>query len=315
MTSASDRAVGGTLEHEARSAMTTPPGSALPRICDYEGSPYRNAFWETVDRRYEDAAERLALRDLLPPSGQRLVEIGAGFGRLVDEYRGYREIILVDYARSMLEDARQRIGPGVTYVCADLYRLPFASGALDTAVQIRVLHHVEAVPDAIREVSRILAPGGTFILEFANKRNVKAIARWLLRRQSANPFAREPWEFVPLNWNFHPAYVESALADAGLSIRRRRAVSLFRFPIAKRLAPAAWLARADHAVGGLLGGLAPAPSQFVRAAQLTGRRAASLWRCPACGCEPLTAEADAVPCPSCGRRWPIEDGIHMFRTP
>ena len=176
-----------------------------PRICDYEGSPYRRAFWEDADRRYEDAAERLALRSLLPPDGRRLVEIGAGFGRLIDEYRGYGEIILVDYARSMLADARQRIGDGATYVCADLYRLPFATGALDAAVQIRVLHHVEAVPEAIREVARVLAPGGSYVLEFANKRNLKGIARWVLRRQAENPFDHRPHEFVPLNWNFHPS--------------------------------------------------------------------------------------------------------------
>src|SRR6185295_14351333 len=137
--------------------------------------------------------------------------------------------------------------------------------------------------EAVREVARVLAPGGSFILEFANKRNFKSIGRWLLRRQDANPFAFQPWEFVPLNWNFHPAYVEHALADAGLSPRQRRAVSIFRFPLAKRLAPAALLARADHAVGGLLGDLAPAPSQFVRSAKLTGRSTDALWRCPVCG--------------------------------
>lgn len=287
--------------------------SSPPRICDYEGSPYRSAFWETVDRRYEDAAERLALRSLLPPTGQRVVEIGAGFGRLIDEYRGYREIILVDYARSMLADARQRIGDGVTYVCADLYRLPFATGALDAAVQIRVLHHVEAVPEAVREVSRILAPGGSYVLEFANKRNLKAIARWLLRRQAENPFDHRPFEFVPLNWNFHPAFVEAAIGAAGLHVRQRRAVSLFRAPLAKRVLPAAVLARLDHLIGGPLGRLAPAPSQFVRAAQLTGRRSDALWRCPACGHEPLIAGPDAVPCPRCRRVWPVQDGILMFR--
>ncbi|MBK6770466.1 MAG: class I SAM-dependent methyltransferase [Ardenticatenales bacterium] len=285
-----------------------------PRICDYEGSPYRRAFWEDADRRYEDAAERLALRSLLPPDGGRLVEIGAGFGRLVDEYRGYGEIILVDYARSMLADARQRIGDGATYVCADLYRLPFATGALDAAVQIRVLHHVEAVPEAIREVARVLAPGGSYILEFANKRNLKGIARWILRRQAENPFDHRPYEFVPLNWNFHPSFVEAAIADAGLHVRQRRAVSLFRAPWAKRAVPAAVLARLDHMLGGPLGRCAPAPSQFVRAAQLTGRRSEALWRCPACGHEPLIAEPDGVPCPSCARVWPIEDGIMMFRT-
>ena len=60
----------------------------MTEICDYEGSSYRTDFWEGQGRQYEDMAERLALRKLLPPAGARLVEIGAGFGRLVDLYGG-----------------------------------------------------------------------------------------------------------------------------------------------------------------------------------------------------------------------------------
>ena len=41
--------------------------------CDYEGSDYRSAFWGGGKREYEDAAERIAIRRLLPPTGERLV--------------------------------------------------------------------------------------------------------------------------------------------------------------------------------------------------------------------------------------------------
>ena len=70
--------------------------SQTHRYCDYEGSDYRTAFWGGRDREYEDAAERIALGRLLPPSGGRLIEIGAGFGRLADLYAGYREVVLLD---------------------------------------------------------------------------------------------------------------------------------------------------------------------------------------------------------------------------
>lgn len=292
-------------------ATDTPPE---PRICDYEGSPYRTVFWEQADRGYEDAAERLALRALLPRSGERIVEIGAGFGRLVGEYAGYRQIILLDYAHSMLEDARARLGDGYTYVCADLYRLPFATHALDTVVQVRVLHHVEHVPAAFGEVARILRGGGVYVLEFANKRNLKSIARYYAGGQADNPFVREPREVVALNWNFHPDYIEAALRGAGLAVLRRRAVSHFRVPALKRWVPADTLARVDGVIGDRLGGVAMAPSQFVQALRTAGApRPAGLWRCPKCGTEPLAAEADAVPCPACGTRWPIVNGIHVFR--
>lgn len=285
-----------------------------PRICDYEGSPYRTVFWEQADRGYEDAAERLALRAMLPPTGERLVEIGAGFGRLVDAYAGYRQVILLDYAHSMLEDARARLGDAFTYVCADLYRLPFATHALDTVVQVRVLHHVEDVPAAFGEVARVLRGGGVYVLEFANKRNLKSIARYYAWGLADSPFAREPREVVALNWNFHPDYVESALRDAGLAVLRRRAVSHFRVGALKRLVPAGALARVDGLIGDRLGGMAVAPSQFLQVLRTTGGpRSTGLWRCPRCGAEPLAAEGDGVPCTGCGARWPIVNGIHVFR--
>lgn len=289
-------------------------GAVSPRICDYEGSPYRRVFWEDADRAFEDLAERRALAHLLPPRGGRLVEIGAGFGRLIDLYRGYETVFLLDYARSMLEDARARIGEGAVYVCADLYRLPFATSTLDTIVQVRVLHHVEDVQAALGEVARVLATGGSYVLEFANKRNAKALARWALGRQDENPLDERPWEFVPLNWNFHPRHVDRALAEAGLEVRDRRAVSLLRHPDLKSRVPATTLARLDAALGAVAAWAAPGPSQMVRAARLRGGPLRPMaWRCPACGHEPLRAAADHVPCPACGRDWPIENGIHIFR--
>jgi len=285
-----------------------------PRICDYEGSAYRREFWEEADRGYEDAAERLALRALLPPPGGRLLEIGAGFGRLAGEYGGHDPVILLDYARSMLTDARARLGDGIIYVCADLYHLPFATSSLDTVVQVRVLHHVEDVPAAFAEVARVLCAGGSYVLEFANKRHLKAVGRHWLGCQVDDPFADQPHEFIPLNWNFQPRAIEAQLTAAGLAVRQRRAASLFRLAALKRRVPAARLAALDGALGGHLGRLAPAPSQLVRAARVTGRaRSAGLWRCPACGHEPLRLTADGLPCPGCRHLWRREDGILLLR--
>ena len=118
----------------------------VPPICDYEGSTYRTDFWEGQGRDYEDLAERLALARLLPPRGKRLLDIGAGFGRLATMYGGYEEVILLDYSRSQLEYARERLGDErFIYVAADIYRLPLATNAVDTTVMVRVLHHLSLI--------------------------------------------------------------------------------------------------------------------------------------------------------------------------
>ena len=149
------------------------------RICDYEGSTYRTDFWQGQGREYEDLAERVAIRAMLPPRGRRLVDMGAGFGRLADLYAGYDEVVLLDYSQSQLEYARQHLGDErFIYVAADIYRLPLATAAVDAAVMVRVLHHLEDVPAAFGATGpRPRSGGGAYVLEFANKRHLKNLLR------------------------------------------------------------------------------------------------------------------------------------------
>ena len=99
----------------------------MPRICDYEGSQYRSEFWGSHNRSYEDLVERIAVSNMLPKTGKRLLEVGAGFGRLVDMYDGYDQIVLMDYARTQLEEAQRFLGQDdrFTFVVADVYNMPF----------------------------------------------------------------------------------------------------------------------------------------------------------------------------------------------
>ena len=288
------------------------------RICDYEGSTYRTDFWEGQGREYEDLAERVAIRAMLPPRGRRVVDVGAGFGRLVELYAGYDEVVLLDYSQSQLEFARQRLGDErFVYVAADIYRLPLADGAVDAIVMVRVLHHLEDVPTAFGHLARVLAGGGAFVLEFANKRHLKSILRWLFKR-GASPFAPEPLQFANLHFDFHPAWVAQRLQEQGLAIVARRAVSLFRVGWLKRLIPARVLAALDAAQQRLLARLYLAPSVFFlsrktdeRVAQLPARTA--LFRCPDCGAQPLPLTPEGALCPSCGRLWPLINGIYVFK--
>ncbi len=299
------------------------PSGPKPPIIDYEASTYRTDFWQGQGREYEDAVERVALRRLLPPTGERLVDIGAGFGRLADLYAGYRQVVLVDYSQSQLEYARQQLGDErFIYVAADLYRLPLATGAVDAAVMVRVLHHIAHVPAAMQQLARILTPQGALVLEFANKRHFKNIARYLLGR-GVNPFAQEPYEFAELHYDFHPAWVRARLIEAGFQVEARRSVSLLRTGFLKRRVPTRWLVAVDAALQRPTAALAPAPSQFVRArAALPSVRGVTgavpvarqrLFRCPACGHEPLIEEADAVVCRQCQERWPIVNGVYVFK--
>jgi ubiquinone/menaquinone biosynthesis C-methylase UbiE len=291
-----------------------------PRICDYEDSSYRTDFWEGQGREYEDLAERIALRHLLPRAGRRLIDIGGGFGRLSEFYDRFQQVVLFDYSRSLLRQAQARLGRDgrVVYVAASFYAMPFDAGSFDAAMMVRVMHHVERVPDLLAEVSRVLAGSGTYVLEYANKRHLKALLRYALRRQAWSPFDPAPYEFVEMNFDFHPAWMCDRLAEAMFHVKRTRTVSHFRQGLLKRLVPARALAAMDGAVQATGAWWQLTPSVFVECgvdkppAQATDKLR---FRCPACGCDDLQASPEAMACTGCGRRWPIEDGILDFKEP
>lgn len=295
----------------------TPPDH--PPVCDYEGSDYQESFWDRGDRAYEDQVEAIALKRLLPASGKLLLELGAGAGRNTPRYQGYERIVLLDYSRTQLQHARQRLGdsPRYIYVAADVYRLPFVPGLFDAATMIRVLHHMADAPRAIAQIRSVLQPEAVFILEFANKQNLKAIARYLLRRQSWSPFSPEPVEFVDLNFDFHPQTVRRWLRENGFAVQRQLTVSHFRFGPLKKAVPLRWLVAWDSLAQHTGGLWQFTPSVFVRAEAVDGTpaaRADAFFRCPACGASPVDETPDALHCPACGRAYPIRDGIYDFKS-
>lgn len=294
-----------------------------PRVIDYEGSTYSTEFW-TGAREYEDRAERIAIRAMLPPQGGRLIDIGAGAGRLGDLYLGYDEVILMDYARSTIVEARDRWGhdPRFKFVAADLYTLPFVDGTFDGVVMIRVIHHIVDVPRALRTIRAALKPNGRFVFEFANKRNLKAIARYALRKQTWSPFDQKPIEFVDLNFDFHPGWMKQQLRESGFDIRQTRAVSTFRVGALKRLFGARRLASIDGVLQQPLAPLAASPSLFVlcapSAAGATYQQAklgSEVFACPICRAPlPLQSRNDELRCVN-GHRWSTREGIYDFKTP
>jgi SAM-dependent methyltransferase len=293
---------------------TTPP------ICDYEGSHYRTEFWEGRGRDYEDLTERIALRRLLPPRGKRIVHLGAGFGRMTNELGGYDQIIVLDYSRTMLQDAQAHLGTSdrYVYVAADIYHLPLAPGSCDAALMERVIHHMANVPAALAQIRAALAPGAPFILEYASKRNLKAIVRYWLKRQEWSPFDQQPVEFVKLNFDFHPEYMTRCLREAGFETRRRLALSYFRVGLLKRTVPVSVLVALDRLLQGS-GQIAPySPSIFTQnyAAGNTPSAALDgpLFRCLNCG-GPLQREGNAMVCRQGDGRWAIHDGIYDFKEP
>ena len=292
--------------------------STSPRVIDYEGSDYQTSFWEQGGRDYEDKVEEVALQRLLPEKGGLLLELGAGAGRNTSRYINFERIVLLDYSFTQLKAAQNRLGLGsrYIYVAADVYQLPFVSALFDFATMIRTIHHLVDPDRALGQVHRVLAEKAGFILEYANKQNLKAIFRYLAGRQSWSPFTMDPVEFVELNFNFHPKAIRKWLQENQFQIERQLTVSHFRIKTLKRLLPQILLVRMDSWAQ-LTGDLWQlSPSVFVKSIA-TGTagppQPGAFFLCPACGHEPLEDTPTYCLCSHCGQRWPIKDGIYDFR--
>lgn len=289
-------------------------------ICDYEGSHYRTEFWEGRGRDYEDLTERIALRHLLPPRGRRIVHLGAGFGRMTTELGGYDQVIVLDYSRTMLQEAQAHLGTGdrYLYVAADIYHLPLANGCCDAALMERVIHHMADVPAALAQIRAALVPGAPFVLEYASKRNLKAMVRYWLKRQDWSPFDLEPVEFVELNFDFHPDYMARCLREAGFETRWRRALSYFRIGLLKRAVPTPVLVALDRLLQPTGQFASFSPSVFTLNLAIGSSPASALdgplFKCLNCG-GPLQREGDTMVCAQGDGRWAIHDGIYDFKEP
>ena len=288
-----------------------------PPICDYEGSDYQQRFWESGGRDYEDAVEAIALKQLLPPGGAFMLELGAGAGRNTHRYQHFERIALLDYSRSQLEQARHRLGDTsrFIYVAADVYRLPFVEGLFDGATMIRTLHHMAEPQKALAQVHRVMAAQGVFILEYANKRNLKAMLRYLLRRQDWSPYSLEPVEFAALNFDFHPKAIRGYLDAVGFEIERQLTVSHFRMPLLKRMMPLRLLVGLDALLQNTGEVVQVSPSVFIRslaAGESSVQEKDGIFQCPRCR-EAIPGFGHDLSCQQCGSIWEYRDGIYDFR--
>ncbi|MBR2998682.1 methyltransferase domain-containing protein [Candidatus Saccharibacteria bacterium] len=202
-------------------------------ISDYNGYDYKKIFWEDADREYEDQADRMAIRKLLPKRMEKFADIGGGYGRLANEYlKRARKVIIFDYSKSELKQAKEMFGDKVETRAGDIYELPFKDDELDGLMMIRVTHHLKDLDDAVAELYRVLKPGGVAVIEVANKRTLPKMARYITGRSKINPFNKKVANLKELSkdgfFNYHPKYVEEIFDKVGFKREKVLSVSNFR---------------------------------------------------------------------------------------
>ncbi len=171
------------------------------------GGPFEPLYW------LAEARARL-----VPPAdrpGALLVDVGCGAGLLAPyvKDKGYRHTG-IDLAASALEQAAEK---GVTPVRGNAIALPLRDGCADVVTAGELLEHIYNLSAAVRELCRVLRPGGLLLLDTLNATTLsKLVAVRLAESTGAVPRGiHDPMLLVP------PSLLVGECASHGVKLEIR----------------------------------------------------------------------------------------------
>jgi ubiquinone/menaquinone biosynthesis C-methylase UbiE len=149
----------------------------------------------------------------------RLLDLGCGAGgpiRILKKYLPDLEITALDGSLNALRTAECG-APSADYVCADGCVIPFRASSFDTVTALDIFEQLEDFHGALREVHRVLRPGGLLITHIPCEANSLG-GYWLLGKLRI-------WDYLTPKHAGHiqklsPADVSEALALAGFRLLR-----------------------------------------------------------------------------------------------
>ena len=123
-----------------------------------------------------------------------------------------RDVVGVDSSEAMLAQARAKL-PGVDFRRGELTALPLADGEVAYAVCALALSHLPGIAPPVKELARVLAPGGRLVVS-----NPHPFATAVLGWRAVFVDSQGERAMIPEYPHLHADYI-AAFTDAGFSVR------------------------------------------------------------------------------------------------
>lgn len=170
---------------------------------------------------YHDLVDDLEIEFLQRFATDRdVLEVGCGTGLLLERMTRFaRSAKGIDLSAGMLEKARER---GLDVTLGSATELPFADSSFDVACSFKVLPHVRDIDKALAEMTRVVRPGGTLIIELYNPYSFRGLVKTLLPAGAISDRTKEDAVYT----RFDNPFRVSELLPPGLTVRASRGVRI-----------------------------------------------------------------------------------------
>ena len=188
-------------------------------------------FYESIADSFDsvvnmyDTTKRLEVifNELLPKKikGKKLLDAGCGTG-WASAWAAERgaKVTSMDVGDKLLKEVAKKCKS--KRVKGSILEMPFRTNSFDIVVSTEVIEHVEDPQKAIKEMFRVLKPGGVLALTTPNK-------FWHWSVTAANSLGIRPYQGLENWFSWHE--LQDACKKAGFSVKKTRGIHAFPFVI------------------------------------------------------------------------------------
>ena len=128
---------------------------------------------------YSDEVRDAVLMAALISPTDTVLDVGAGTGFLTEgAAKLAQKVIALDLSQSMIGEAVSKLhGKNVEFKLGDVEQIPLADSSVDSVIGNMILHHCPNPGVAVKEMTRVLVPGGRLVLSDLQEHNFESLQK------------------------------------------------------------------------------------------------------------------------------------------